>query len=404
MRLTDEQRAWLRLTMIPGVGTAHFIRLLARFHKPVQVLRASEGALREVVGPALAQRIVQYADAVDVDAQERQMEQCDAHFVSLEDKAYPPRLAEIYDPPLALFIRGDLRDEDECCVAIVGTRRASPYGIRMAEKFGSELAARGVTVVSGMANGIDAAAHRGAIEAGGRTIAVLGCGVDVVYPPQNGELMQQIIQHGCVVSQFMMGIKPMPGHFPYRNRIVSGLTQGTLVVEAPPESGALITARQALEQGREVFAIPGPIGSANSHGPHALIREGGKLTETVDDILVELDLPPAIRKMIGVSVVPPKEGSSERKSGVSPTPMPTSRPDSAVSPLPRPVSSSTPLPRVAVSVQEQKILEILSPNGSFVDEIAAHCRIPVSEALSSLTMLELKGLVRQFSGKRFTPV
>ena len=406
MRLMDEQRAWLRLTMIPGVGTAYFIRLLARFHAPIHVLNASESALREVVGAGLAQRITQYADAMDVDAQERLMDRCGAQFISLEDKEYPPRLAEIYDPPLALFVRGDLLEEDECCVAIVGTRRATPYGIRMAEKFGRELAARGVTVVSGMANGIDAAAHRGAIEAGGRTIAVLGCGVDVVYPPQNAELMQHITQHGCVISQFLMGTKPMPGHFPYRNRIVSGLTLGTLVVEAPPESGALITARQALEQGREVFAIPGQVGTVNSQGPHALIREGGKLTETVDDILVELDLPPHIRQTIGVSIIKPKPVQAEIPLEIRPE----KTPETAMSPQRTITASPTVKPtpatpvRTSVGMQERQILQMLSPNGSFVDEIAAHCRIPISEALSSLTMLELKGLVRQFSGKRFTPV
>ncbi len=386
MGLRAEQRDWLRLIMAPGVGTAHFIRLLARFHSPTEVLRASEGALREVVGPTLAQRISQYTDTADVDAQERRMDEFKVSLVTLEDPAYPVRLAEIYDPPLALFVRGEFHQQDETCVAVVGTRRATPYGIRMAEKFGRELAAQGITVVSGMAMGIDSAAHRGAIDAGGRTIAVLGCGVDVVYPPQNAELMNEITQHGCVISQFMMGTKPSPGHFPYRNRIISGLTLGTLVVEAPPDSGALITARQAAEQGREVFAVPGQVGVRNSEGPHALIREGAKLAETVEDILVELELPARARRRVGEAETP-----SDR---VSPTP---SAHAASVQAAAKPAAAS-------VSTVEQDILSVLSPNGSFVDEIAAACRISISEALSSLTLLELKGLVRQFSGKRFTPV
>lgn len=374
MKLTPEQRDWLRLTMVPGVGTTYFIQLLARFHTPGQVLAAPRDAIAEVVGKSLAERIVHYADSVDVDAQERQMEALGVHLLTLEDPDYPVRLAEIYDPPLLLFIRGELRASDERCIAIVGTRRASPYGLRVAERFGCDLAARGITVVSGMASGIDSAAHRGAIEAGGRTIAVLGCGVDVVYPPQNADLMRQITDHGCVVSQFPMGTKPAAGHFPYRNRIISGLTLGTVVVEAPSSSGALITARQAAEQGREVFAVPGPIGVHTSEGPHALIRDGAKLVEKIDDILVELDLP-----------VPSLQPAAKGEPGAPPIPRRTDTPAPATNPL------------------EQDILASLSPNGSFVDEIAAACRISISEALSTLTMLELRGLVRQFSGKRFAP-
>ena len=384
MGLKAEQRDWLRLLLVPGVGTAHFIRLLARFRTPAEVLRASEGALREVVGPALSQRISQYTDTADLDRQERLMDEYGVGLITLEDPGYPVRLAEIYDPPLALFIRGELHQEDDTCVAVVGTRRATPYGIRMAETFGRELGSHGVTVVSGMALGIDTAAHRGAIEAGGRTIAVLGCGADVVYPPQNAELMQEIIKRGCVLTQFPMGAKPSAGHFPYRNRIISGMTLGTLVVEAPPDSGALITARQAAEQGREVFAVPGQVGFRNSEGPHALIRDGAKLVETVQDILVEIDLPAALRQRI--SLGPP--------------------PAEAISAAPPPPTVEQPAPKrehAAVSSVEQDILSVLSPNGSFVDEIAAACRISISEALSSLTLLELKGLVRQFSGKRFAP-
>ncbi len=391
MPLDDEHRDWLALTLVPGVGTANFIRLLAQFRTPRNVLNASESALKEVVKPSLAKRIKQYAEVVDVEGQERQLDKYDATLITLDDPDYPVRLAEIYDPPLVLFVRGELHQADEHCVAVVGTRRPTPYGIRMAEKFARELASRAITVVSGMANGIDAAAHRGALEAGGRTIAVLGNGVDVVYPAQNADLMHQIIQHGCVISEFEMGTKPAAGHFPHRNRIMSGMTLGTLVVEAPARSGALITARQAAEQGREVFAVPGHIGVRTSEGPHGLIREGAKLVETVEDILVELEIPAQLR-----------QAPSPAPAAEPPPPRTPARPATAPTGPPAQTRPRAPEP-TGVSPLEKDVLSVLAPDGSFVDEIAQACRISVSEALSSLTLLELKGLVRQFSGKRFAP-
>ena len=293
MKLTREDRDWLRLALVPGVGTAHFIRLLARFRTPSHVFEAPRGMVADLVGAKLADRIRQYADTNEAAGQEAAMEEWGASLITLENPRYPLRLAEIYDPPLLLFVRGSLPADQEPYVALVGTRRASPYGIRLADRLARELAARGITVVSGMAMGIDAAAHRGALEAGGRTVAVLGCGVDVVYPPQNAQLMEDIAARGAVLSQFPMGMQPSKGHFPYRNRIISGMSLGTVVVEAPLTSGALITARQAAEQGREVFAVPGQAGTQNAEGPHALIREGAKLVERVEDILVELELPAA---------------------------------------------------------------------------------------------------------------
>ncbi|MDZ4860063.1 MAG: DNA-processing protein DprA [Candidatus Hydrogenedentes bacterium] len=390
MRLSDEQRSWLTLALIPGVGTAMFIRLLARFRTPDAVLKASRKALEEVVGPKLAERITQYADVADVAGQETALARWNASLVTLEDTAYPLRLAEIYDPPLLLFVRGKMLEPDAPCVSIVGTRRATPYGIRMAEKFGRELAARDITVVSGLAAGIDAAAHRGALEAGGNTIAVLGCGADVLYPQQNAALMDDIVAHGSVVSQFVMGTKPSAGHFPYRNRIISGMCAGTLVIEAPLSSGALITARQAAEQGREVFAIPGQLGYINSQGPHLLIREGAKLVETVDDILVELDVPAKSRTQPLAQPAPVVAAA---------TPAPSEEPAPRIATT---VVTASPAPSSA-STEEKRVLAALPPEGKHIDAIAHVCRISVAQALSALTLLELKGLVRQFSGKRFAP-
>jgi DNA processing protein len=400
MALSDAHRDWLALTLVPGVGTAVFIRLLARFRTPANVLRASTGELRDVAGPKLAERIAQYADVADVDAQERALREYGAGLVTLEDAKYPLHLAEIYDPPLALFVRGELREEDQYSVAIVGTRRPTPYGVRMAEQFARELAVRGITVISGMALGVDAAAHRGAIEAGGRTIAVLGCGVDVVYPRQHDELMHQISENGAVVSQFPMGTKPSAGHFPYRNRIISGMSLGTLIVEAPLRSGALITARHASEQGREVFAVPGQVGVANSEGPHALIREGAKLVESVDEILVELQLPAELRVATAEALA---ASAAARVPARTAPERPAHRPRTRESAEPRSAPAAARTAPVEVSPGEQAVLSALTSDGSHVDEIAQTCRISISEALSTLTLLELKGMVRQFSGKRFAP-
>ena len=391
MTLTEQQRDWLRLVLVPGIGTTYFIRLLARFRSPSRVLAASRSELKEVVGDRLAERVCQYGDVSDVDDQISIMSEYDAWLLTLEDSGYPVRLAEIYDPPLVLFGRGEFLERDEHCVAVVGTRKPTPYGVSMAEKFAGELAARGITVVSGMASGIDAAAHRGALDAGGRTIAILGNGVDTVFPVENDELMHRIIGQGAVMSSFVMGMGALKGNFPQRNRIISGMTLGTLVVEAPLRSGALITARTAAEQGREVFAVPGQIGVRNSQGPHGLIRDGAKLVETVDDLLVELEIPVEMRTP-AFSVVSGENGG-ERGVGTA----------SGAQRAGATQRASITKPKPDVSDVERAVLGVLAPDGSFVDEIALACRIPVSQALSSLTVLELKGLVRQFSGKRFAP-
>lgn len=390
MQLSAEQRDWLSLALAPGVGGTRMVKLLARFGTAGRVLTASEAELEEVVGPALAKRLRAYREISEVDEQIERMRQYDAWVLSMDDPGYPLALAEIYDPPLALWGRGTLTEADACAVAIVGTRHASEYGMRVAARLAGELAARGVTVVSGLAAGIDAAAHAAAIDAGGRTLAVLGNGVDVVFPAENAGLMHRITQHGAVLSPFPMGTKGFRGNFPIRNRIISGLSLGTVVIEAPPGSGALLTAHDAAEQGRGVFAVPGPITHRNSLGPHALIKEGAKLVETVDDILVELNVPASVR----MAPLATTAGTQENKA-ISSTPGAAGTPASMKA-VPRPAPPN-------LSPVESSVLTSLSPEGSFVDEIALVCRIPVSEALSTLTMLELKGLAQQFSGKRFAP-
>lgn len=381
MPLTDEQRDWLRLALVPGIGTTHFVRLLARYRTPRRVFEASTRELSEVVGKTLAERLAEYAETQDLRGQEKAMESVGASLITLNDTAYPMRLGEIFDPPLVLFQRGSIIDADANAIAIVGTRRATPYGIRMAERLARDLAGRGMTIVSGMAEGIDTAAHRGALAAGGRTIAVLGCGVDVVYPESNRALMEEIAANGAVISQFPMGMKPLKGNFPIRNRIISGISLGTVVVQAPARSGALITAHTAVEQGREVFAVPGEVGTPNAEGPHQLIREGAKLIENAKDILLELNIQPIaeyVEPTVKPSKAPPKPATAE-------------------------VPAKRPQPVANVSDSERRVLSALKPDGSFIDDIAQTCRVSISEALSALTMLELKGMVRQFSGKRFAP-
>jgi len=372
----DARRAWLALNLVPGVGPANLVKLLARYRTPGQVLAADLPGLTECVGPKLAERIHAYRETIDVDGQIDTMRRYDTALITMDDPEYPLALAEIYGPPPVLYVRGTLVESDAHAVAIVGTRHATSYGMRMARELSEQMAARGITVVSGMATGIDTAAHEGALATGGRTIAVLGNGVDVVFPAENAELMHRTIRQGAVLSCFPMGTKGFKGNFPIRNRIISGMTLGTLVIEAPPGSGALITARDAAEQGREVFALPGQVTNRNSRGPHSLLKEGAKLVETVDDILTELKVPAAARTSPAVD----KASMAPAEPSVPPPPS---------------LAGLAPI--------EQSIIESLSPEGSFVDEIALVCRIPVSQALSSLTMLELKGLVRQLSGKRFAP-
>lgn len=284
----EELAAWIRLTLVPGLGGAALRHLLQRFGSPAAVLGASQSELTTVIGEKLALRLRARESLVAVDQTLDWSEQEGHHVVTLGDGAYPDRLLEIADPPPLLYVRGNpglLRHE---AVAIVGSRNATPQGRANAEAFARALSERGVTVISGLALGIDAAAHRGALEGRGSTVGVVGAGVDVVYPPRNADLFDALAARGAVVSEFPLGAPPLAGHFPRRNRLISGLSRGVLVVEAGLESGSLITARVGAEQGRDVFAVPGSIHSPLSKGCHALIKEGAKLVESVEDVLGEL--------------------------------------------------------------------------------------------------------------------
>jgi DNA processing protein len=288
------------------------------------------------------------------------LQEQDIKYVTIEDGEYPRLLRNIFDPPPALFVRGSLSRLGEQAVAVVGSRRPTPYGLAVAEKLGEELARAGLAVVSGMARGIDSAAHRGALAAGGMTVAVLGCGVDVVYPRENRRLMEEIIRSGAVVSEFPPGSPPEAWHFPVRNRIISGLSRATVVVEAAEKSGALITADLALEQGREVMAVPGPVTSPQSRGPNQLIKQGARLVEGAEDILEELGMTCLF-------------SAGERQSPA--------------------------LPRL--TADEEAVYGTLSTEPLPVDVVVEKTGLAVQQVLSALMFLEVKGLVRQFPGRLY---
>ncbi|WP_027718401.1 DNA-processing protein DprA [Desulfovirgula thermocuniculi] len=294
---------------------------------------------------------------LSLEEEEEKMAKLNIKYITFEDPDYPELLRQIPDPPPGLFVRGALPDA-ALWVAIVGSRRPTPYGLLVAESLAKDLARAGAVVVSGMARGIDSAAHRGALSAGGFTVAVLGCGPDVVYPPENRRLMDQIVAGGAVVSEFPPGAPPEPWHFPVRNRLISGLSQATVVVEAGEKSGALITADQALEQGREVMAVPGPVHSPQSKGTNRLIKEGARLVEGASDVLEELG---------AGRLFPP----SSREASLSLTP------------------------------DEEAVLRMLSAAPAPVDAIIEGCGLEAPRVLSALMFLEVKGLVRQFPGRLY---
>jgi DNA processing protein len=287
--------AWLRLERTPGVGPCRAAALLAAFGSVDALFAAELPALRAVAGPAVAQALLRPASPDTgrlLDAVLRWREAPGHAVLALGEPGYPPLLAQIPDPPLLLYIKGDARRLAQPQLAIVGSRNATRQGAANAHAFAQALSGAGLAIVSGLALGIDTAAHEGALAGGGGTVAVIGTGPDIVYPARNRALCERIVLDGCIVSEYPVGTPPLPGNFPKRNRIISGLAAGVLVVEAAAQSGSLITARQAAEQGRDVFAIPGSIHAALSKGCHLLIREGAKLVDTAGDILEALAFSP----------------------------------------------------------------------------------------------------------------
>ncbi|MDD3840422.1 MAG: DNA-processing protein DprA [Clostridia bacterium] len=288
----DSKKYLIWLYSVPGLGLYRTRKLLEYFGDAEQVWKADADQLLNVnsIGPKTVEQILKYRDKRKFNQYMMALERLGVNVLTKDSKSYPENLKNITDSPELLYVRGAFGENDDKAIAIVGSRNATYYGIKMAKRFSYELAKMGITIVSGMARGIDTFAHQGALDAGGRTIAVLGSGIDVVYPPENEKLYNNIIRNGVVMSEFALGMVPKSGNFPVRNRLISGLSLGVLVIEASSRSGTLITVDYALEQGREVFAIPGNINSGLSEGTNKMIQEGAKLVYTVEDILEEIHI------------------------------------------------------------------------------------------------------------------
>jgi DNA processing protein len=355
---------WLRLALTSGVGPRTCRALLDRFGTPQGVFAASLDELKGVngVGPKLAQAIVAARSEVDVEAELALCRANDLGVMCQSDPAYPRMLRSIPDPPLVLFIKGKLIPEDVLAVAMVGSRHATRYGIAQAERLAGGLARAGLTIVSGLARGIDAAAHHGALAAGGRTLAVLGSGLLEVYPPEHRELALKAAAHGALLSELPPRKPPVGAAFPQRNRIITGLSLGVIVVEASERSGALISARHAMEQGREVFAVPGRVDSRMSRGCHRLIRDGAKLVESVEDVLEELGPLPSPEAHEGES--------APRHPG-----------------------------ELALNDVERQVLSAIDPDPTAIDAVVARSGLPVHSVLSTISVLEMRRIVRRVSGQ-----
>lgn len=362
---SSELRNWLALLTVPKIGPVRYMSLVRHFGSPQKVLAASQAELAELpdIGLVIASSIKSAVSWDDVEKQADLMKQHGVGLITFRDGNYPKNLLAIYDPPPFLFVRGDISERDQNAVAIVGCRSASVYGKRITESIARELARRGITVVSGMARGIDSIGHVSALKENGRTLAVFGSGLDVIYPPENKKLAERIKSSGALLSEFPMGTNPDKPNFPRRNRLISGLSLGVVVVEAGAKSGALVTAGCALEQNREVFAIPGNLGAKTSEGTNDLIKQGAKLVTSVQDILEELKISSS------------GAGPSSSNGGEGGIPQ--------------------------LSDKETNIYRLISDEARHIDKIATLASVSVSDALSLLLSMELKGLVKQLSGKMF---
>ena len=351
---------WVAFDRIPNLGTVRFRLLDRHFGSLEEAWRASEGQL---LGAGLDHRtasgVVSHRTGISPEEEMERLERAGVQAVTWHDTAYPARLKEIPDPPPVLYLRGQLLAEDERSVAVVGTRRATAYGREVAALLTRDLARSGVTVVSGLARGIDSIAHQEALKAGGRTIAVMACGLDIIYPPEHVSLARAVGQQGALVSELPLGTRPHAKQFPRRNRLMSGMTLGTLVVEAPEKSGALVTVGHALEQNREVFCVPGSIFSPASQGTNWLIQQGAKLVRSHEDILEELNLTSLSHQVEMRALIQP-EGD-----------------------------------------EESLLLHHISYEPSHIDQIRWRAQLPISVVSSTLAMMELRGLVQHVGGMHY---
>ncbi len=372
----SQHEYWLALAMTPGIGPTRGKKLVDRFRSAANVFQASLTELEAAGIMAMsAQSIATGASLTKAEEETAKAKAVDAKIITPDDDAFPRRLLEIYDPPLCLYVRGDVSALSHPGIAVVGTRHPTPYGVGMAERLSCDLSAHGLIIISGLARGVDSAAHRGVINAKGKTVAVLGTGVDVIYPRENAKLIDPILSlGGAVISEFPLGTAATPQNFPIRNRIISGLSIGVLVVEAGEYSGTRITARCALEQSREVYAVPGNVTNKLSWGPNTLIKQGAKLVATWEDVWEEL--PSEVRMQL-----------EAEKPSASETPSTASLFDGA-----------------ALSPHEKRIFALLRADESthideLVDRVQEH--MSSSEMFAALFELEINGKIRQLPGKNY---
>jgi len=358
----DDKKYWIGFNLIKGIGAVRMQGLVAYFGELESAWRASPADLAQAgLGTKVIERVVQARENVNLDKVWEKIEQQGIKILTWQDVAYPQRLKEIDQPPPVLYIRGEYLPDDLFAVAIVGTRRVTPYGRQITEELSAYLAANGMTVISGLARGVDALAHQTALKAGGRTIGILGSGVDKIYPPEHRALAEQMMERGAIISDYAPGTPPEASNFPPRNRIISGLSLAVVVVEAGETSGALITAEFAAEQGREVFAVPGSILAPQSKGTNKLIQNGALPLLSVNDLMQALDI-----TRVG-------EKKSARKI----------------------------IPADAI---EAKLLTVLTNEPLHVDEIRNQSELPIEKVSASLALMELKGMVRQVGGMNYVAV
>ena len=391
--LSADTKSLIHLNLIPGIGNHTIRRLLAAFGSAEKSIAATSAELAQIDGltPDVRQQLIDGRSHAPLAQELELIDQHQCHIVTINDDTYPPLLKQIDDPPVLLYITGDFPLQDTPSIAIVGSRSPTEYGKTTSQQLSYQLAERGLTVVSGFARGIDTCVHRGALEASGRTVAVFGCGLSIIYPETNQGLAMEIIESGALVSEFPMTMPPRGKNFPRRNRVISGLTLGTLVVEASERSGSLITARHAAEQGREVFAVPGQIFSGVSRGTHSLINQGATLINSVDDLLEAL--PQDYTQILGGESLGPTFQPPSAKQ-----PDKTARPQSVEK-----RSTPTPQPKADLNLtpEEQTVLSAMGPDSVHIDEITRVTQLPIGKVSSLLVMLELKGIVQQLPGKQF---
>ncbi len=369
--MTNSQVDFIALSLVTGVGSRTAARLIDRFGSPGDVLRAAPDSLSALgLSPELIASLRDSGPRRAAEEEMRKVEAFGAEVITLADRRYPKLLKETYDPPIVLYAAGRIDEAlDQPSLAIVGTRKPSTYGLNVAVCIARDLAARGVAIVSGFARGIDGAAHRGALECGGRTIAVLGTGLDFDYPKEHRKLREEIRNRGLLLSEFVMGVAPTPQNFPFRNRVISGLSFGVMVVEAAEHSGSLITARLAMEQNREVFAVPGNITSSKSFGPNYLIKSGAKLVQIWRDVVEEF--PMEWKRRIFREELASETGEGEQSA-------------------------------LVLDEKENKVLRRLTPDApKHVDDLSLSTGLTTPELVRVLLALEVKEQVRQLPGMNF---